>query len=119
MACSFVALPALADDYAETGELAKAVEVYQELSDKLMAWNPHTADDLRDATCLSRTWAALAALMSQLERKHEATQLIARRSEVCARWQEKLPDRVARDYLCSSSSPQSMQQEIAASDRKQ
>ena len=80
-----------ADDYAETGQLAKATEAYQELLDKLMAWKPDPLNDLRDATCLSRTWTALANLLRRSGRKDEALQLEAQRTELWNQWKGKLP----------------------------
>ena len=44
---------ASADEYAETGQTAKALAAYQELLSKLMAGKPDLQNDLRDATCIS------------------------------------------------------------------
>ena len=35
------------------------MEAYHQLLDKLMAWGPDLQNDLRDATCISRTWTPL------------------------------------------------------------
>jgi len=83
---------AQADDYAQTGETAKAVEAYQQLLDKLMAWKPDPQNDLRDATCISRTWTALADLLRRSGRKDEALQLEAQRAELWNQWNGKLPN---------------------------
>ncbi|MGD0567385.1 MAG: serine/threonine-protein kinase [Candidatus Sulfotelmatobacter sp.] len=85
-------LRASADDYAETGQTAKAVEAYQQLLDKLMAWNPDPQNDLRDAVCLSRTWTALAGLLRRSGRKDDALQLEAQREKLWNHWQDKLPN---------------------------
>jgi tetratricopeptide (TPR) repeat protein len=85
-------LRAEADDYAETGQTAKALEAYQQLLDKLMAWNPDPQNDLRDATCLSRTWTAIAGLLRRKGRKDQALQLEAERAELWSHWQDKLPN---------------------------
>jgi serine/threonine protein kinase len=81
-----------ADDYAETGETAKAIEAYQALLDKLMAWKPDPLNDLRDATCLSRTWTALANLLHRNGRKDEALQLEAQRTDLWNHWNGELPN---------------------------
>jgi serine/threonine protein kinase len=96
------AMRALADGYAETGESTKALEAYQELLDKLMAWNVRVENDLRDATCMSRTWAALASLMLEAGQKDKSVQLFARRADVCRRWRQKLPNnQPVLHYLCA------------------
>ncbi len=81
-----------ADDYAETGQLDKAISAYTKLLDKLMAWKPDPLNDLRDATCLSRTWTALANLLRRSGRKDEALQLEAQRTELWNHWNSKLPN---------------------------
>ena len=86
------ALRAQADEYAETGQTAKAVASYQELLDKLIAWKPHPQDDLRDATCISRTWTALADLLRRAGRTDEAKRLEAQRTELWDHWKAKLPN---------------------------
>jgi serine/threonine protein kinase len=84
-------LRAAADDYAETGQIDKAVATYQELLDKLMAWKPDL-HDLRDAMCLSRTWTALADLLRRTGRTQEAARLEAQRTELWNHWNGKLPN---------------------------
>jgi tetratricopeptide (TPR) repeat protein len=83
---------AQADDYAETGQTVKAIEAYRRLLDKLMAWKPDPLNDLRDATCLSRTWTALANLLRRSGQKDEAVQLEAQRADLWNRWNGKLPN---------------------------
>jgi serine/threonine protein kinase len=83
---------ASADDYAETGKTAQAVEAYRQLLDKLMAWNPDPQNDLRDAVCLSRTWTALADLLRRNGQKNEALQLETQREQLWNLWQDKLPN---------------------------
>lgn len=86
------ALRAQADDYAQTGQTAKAITAYQELLDKLMAWKPDLQNDLRDATCLSRTWTAEANLLRRAGRSDEANRLEAQRAELWNHWNGKLPN---------------------------
>jgi tetratricopeptide (TPR) repeat protein len=92
MSDTYDALRASADDYAETGEAMKAVEAYQQLLDKLMAWKPDVQNDLRDATCISRTWTALAELLRRAGRTGEAGRLEAQKTELWNHWKGKLPN---------------------------
>ncbi len=92
MSETYDALRAQADDYAQTGQTAKAIEAYQQLLDKMMAWTADPQNDLRDATCLSRTWTALAELLRRSGQKNEALQLEAQRSQLWNQWQGKLPN---------------------------
>jgi serine/threonine protein kinase/tetratricopeptide (TPR) repeat protein len=92
MSDTYDVLRAQADDYAQTGQTANAVAAYQQLLDKLMAWRPNPEGDLRNATCLSRTWTALADLLRLSGKKDEALQLEAQRAELWNHWQGKLPN---------------------------
>jgi len=86
------ALQAQADDYAETGQIIKAIGAYQELLAKLMAWKPDLEDDLRDATCIARAWTGLAILLRRGGRVDEAAQLEKQRAELFGHWKTKLPN---------------------------
>jgi hypothetical protein len=57
-----------------------------------MAWGPKPDDDLRDATCISRTWTALADLLRRLGRTEEAARLEAQRTALWNHWNGKLPN---------------------------
>lgn len=85
------ALRAQADDYAETGQAAKAIDAYGQLLGKIMAWGPDAQNDLRDATCISRAWTALADLLRRTGQIAEAKRLEAQRTELLNHWSEKLP----------------------------
>jgi serine/threonine protein kinase len=90
MSDAYDALRAQADDYTETGEVSKALDAYQQLLDKLMAWKPNPQNDLRDATCISRTWTALASLLRRTGRSQEADRLEAQRTDLWNEWNGKL-----------------------------
>jgi serine/threonine protein kinase len=92
MSNTYNALRAQADDYAETGQAAEATDVYRQLLDKIMACAPDPQNDLPDATCLSRTWSALAGLLRRTGRTEEAKRLEAQRSELWDHWNGKLPN---------------------------
>lgn len=86
------ALRAQADDYAQTGQANQAIDAYQQLLDKLIAWKPDPQNDLRDATCLSRTWTALADLLRRSGRAKDADGLVAQRTDLWNQWNSKLPN---------------------------
>ena len=92
MGGAYDVLRAAADDYAETGQTDTAILAYQALLDKLMAWKPNLQNDLRDATCISRTWTALADLLRQSGHTEEAARLEAQRTELWNHWNDKLPN---------------------------
>ena len=92
MSDTYDALRAQADDYAETGQTAEAIDAYRQLLDKMMAWGPDLQNDLRDATCLSRTWSALAGLLRRTGRTEEANRLEAQRTDLWNHWNGKLPN---------------------------
>lgn len=91
MSDAYHALQAQADHYSETGQTQKAIDTYQQLLAKLTAWGPKPDDDLRDATCISRTWTALADLLRRVGRTDEARRLEAQRTELWNHWTSKLP----------------------------
>jgi len=103
MSDTYHVLRALADEYAERGQTAEAAAAYQDLLDKLTAWKPHPETDLRDATCISRTWTALSDLLRHTGRAQDAAQLEGQRADLWKHWRVKLPN---GEYLLR----QSMQQ---------
>jgi len=92
MSDAYHALQAQADHYADTGQTQKAIDMYQQLLEKLRAWGPKPDEDLRDATCISRTWTALADLLRRVGRTDEAGRLEAQRTELWNHWKSKLPN---------------------------
>jgi serine/threonine protein kinase/tetratricopeptide (TPR) repeat protein len=92
MSDTYDVLRAQADHYAETGRASKAIESYQQLLAKMMAWHPDPQNDLRDATCISRTWTALVNLFRKVGRIGEAQHLEAQRAELWNHWTGTLPN---------------------------
>lgn len=88
---TYDALRARADDYAESGQSAQAIDAYRQLLDKMLAWKLHEQSDLRDATCVSRIWTALADLLGRTGHNEEAERLQAQRTDTWNQWNEKLP----------------------------
>jgi serine/threonine protein kinase len=82
---------AQADDYAETGQPIKAIELYQELRRKIMASNPDPENDLLNAAHISRLDVSLAALLRRAGRTDEATTLDGNRLQLWRHWESKLP----------------------------
>jgi tetratricopeptide (TPR) repeat protein len=103
MSDDYDVLRAQADDYAQTGQVNKAVETYQQLLQKLMAWKPDPRTDLRDAVCILRTWTALANLLRQAGRNEEAGSLEAQRADLRKHWNGRLPN---AEFLLRQSSSQ-------------
>ena len=92
MSDTYDALRAQADDYSQTGQAGKAIDAYRQLLGKIMAWGPDVQNDLRDATCISRTWTALAGLLRRADHTEEAKRLETQRTELWNHWDEKLPN---------------------------
>ena len=85
------AFRALADHEAETGNIPHALQVYQELLDRIGAAKPEPESSLDDATELSNVYAAMAAVQRRAKRADLAAALNARRLEIWRRWEQKLP----------------------------
>ncbi len=85
-------LRALADQYAASGQIAKAVETYQLLLGELIAWKPDIQNDLPYATCISRTWTALAKLLRRAGQADEAVRIEMQQAELWNHWKSKLPN---------------------------
>ncbi len=86
------ALFALADHLAETGESRQALEVYQDVLDKIMASKPEPQSDLRHAVTLSRIYGSLAALHSRVNQRDRGEELALLRLKLWRHWEAKLPN---------------------------
>ena len=87
----YAAVCALADHEAETGDPRRALEMYEQLLDRVMATGPDALGDLRDTPKLSRIYGALAALYRRSGDPASADVMNARRVELWSSWQRKLP----------------------------
>jgi tetratricopeptide (TPR) repeat protein/predicted Ser/Thr protein kinase len=84
------ALRALADHEADTGDVARAIQLYQGLLDGLRASaNPETS--LPSAVDLSHAYQSMAALHARNRRADLASALDSRRLELWRHWDRKLP----------------------------
>jgi tetratricopeptide (TPR) repeat protein len=86
------AMRALADHYAETGQLQQALEIYQELFGKIMASNPDPQNDLLNAAYVSRLHTSLVTLLRRMGMGDKAAPLEAGRLELWRHWDRKLPN---------------------------
>jgi tetratricopeptide (TPR) repeat protein len=89
---AYAVLCALGDHLVETDQPKRAAEVYQEILDKVSAYEPDPENDLRDAIKLSRIYQTLAALDRRIGRSSDASALDARRAGVWRYWKTKLPN---------------------------
>jgi tetratricopeptide (TPR) repeat protein len=86
------ALSALAAHEASTGNVVRALEIYQELLDKVDATGPKPESILQDAVPLSRIYAAKAALHQRAGQAELASTLDARRIDLWRHWERQLPN---------------------------
>lgn len=85
-------LCALADHEADTGSVARAIEVYQELLDRVGAASPKPDTTLQGTVHLSRIYEAKAALHRRAGQADLASALEARRLELWRHWERELPN---------------------------
>jgi hypothetical protein len=88
----YIALCALGDYEAEVSGPRGAVEIYEQLLDKVMAAKPEPLNDLRDAPRMSRLYEALAGLYRRAGNTARAESIEARRLELWRHWDNKLPN---------------------------
>jgi len=87
-----VAVRALADYYAASGQPAKAAESYLDLLAKVNESKPDPENDLSNAVHLSNAYAALAGILRQAHRAGEATSWEEARRKLWEHWDSKLPN---------------------------
>jgi serine/threonine-protein kinase len=86
-----VVLRAQADHLADTGELPRAVQVYEELLGKLMASKPVPQNDLSHAASLSGIYDALIGLYRRTGLHEKAASQSGVRLALWQQWDRKLP----------------------------
>jgi tetratricopeptide (TPR) repeat protein len=89
---AYTVLCARADDYAEGGDGRRAVEIYEQLLNKITASKPDPLTDLRDAAKLSQFYAALAGLYRRTHDSAKAENMDAQRRGIWRYWDRKLPN---------------------------
>jgi tetratricopeptide (TPR) repeat protein len=85
------ALRALADHEADTGNVPRALQIYQELLDRIAAAKPDPGVNLENATDLSNIYAAMAQVHRRAAQPDLAAALDSRRLELWRHWDQKLP----------------------------
>jgi tetratricopeptide (TPR) repeat protein len=86
------ALRALADFEVNNGNLARAMEIHQELLDRISAAKPNPENRLADAADLSRLYSSMAALQRRSGKADQASDLDTRRLKLWQHWERKLPN---------------------------
>ena len=86
-----VALRALADYEADTGNVPHAIEIYQKLVEQIMAARPKPEESLTDALRLSRIYESLASLHRRNGKTDQAQSLSALRLQLWQNWNRRLP----------------------------
>jgi len=86
------ALSALADHEADSGNIARAIEIYQGLLNRLTAASTKPETSIAFAVDLSRIYQSMAVLHRRHGRTDLASALDARRLELWRHWDRKLPN---------------------------
>ena len=87
----YTAVCAFADHEAATGHNRAALQLYEQLLDKVMATRPDPLGDLRDTPKIARIYAALAVLYRRSGNTAAADVMNAKRVELWRHWQQELP----------------------------
>lgn len=82
---------ALADYETEAGNTRRAVEIYEELLEKVMATHPDPFGDLRDTPKLSRIYESLSFLYGLTGSAEKASAMKSKRMDLWRHWQHELP----------------------------
>ncbi len=98
------AVVASADYEAQEGDPHHAVEIYEELLDKVMAAKPEPLTDLRDVPRLSLLYESLDRLYRRIGDGAKAESMESRRLELWRHWDRKLPNNafVRRQFEAAS-----------------
>jgi len=85
------ALAAQADYEADTGNVPRALQLYQELLDRTAGSKPGPEISLEDAMDRSGIYTGMAAVQRRAGHSEPASALDERRLELWRRWEKKLP----------------------------
>jgi serine/threonine protein kinase len=89
---AYMAVCALADHAAETGDLRRAMTIYQELLGKILASRPRPETLLTDAVSMSRVYTVIARLGQRAARHDLASAMESQRLKLWQHWNSKLPN---------------------------
>ncbi len=84
-------LRALGDYEAETGDPRRALAIYQQLLEKVMASKPNVLNDLRDTPKLASIYGALSHLYRLAGDLSQAESVKSQRVELWRHWKQVLP----------------------------
>ena len=88
----FTALRAQAEYEADLGEPRRALDLYEQLFEKVMAAKPDALNDLRETPRLSDLYKALAQLYRRTGDTQKAEGMEDRRLDLWRQWERKLPN---------------------------
>jgi len=88
---ALIALRGQADYEADLGDRRRAVRMYEQLQQKVMASKPNPTGDLRDAAKLSTIYRALADVYRKAGNLHDAETTDGHRLELWRHWDHELP----------------------------
>jgi tetratricopeptide (TPR) repeat protein len=100
------ALRALADHEAETGNVARGIEIYQGLLDRLAAGGIKPEIKLAEAMDLSNIYGSIAALYRRSGRTDLASAFEKRRLELWRHWDRQLPNNPFVQRQIAAAQPQ-------------
>lgn len=86
------ALRALAEYTAGSGSLAKGIETYQQLLERILASKPKPESELSDANDISNLYASVAGLYTRTGKFAAANEFQTRRLDLWQQWDRKLPN---------------------------
>ncbi len=89
---TFAALIALADYDLSQNEPQRAIDIYEELLQKVLASKPDVVMDLRDANGVGRLYKALIAVYRSNGDSGKANAMESRRIALWRQWDHKLPN---------------------------
>jgi len=88
----YVVSSAMADYEAEQGDPHRAVEMYEQLLDRVMAAKPEPLTDLKEAPRFSFLYETLAVLYRRTGEVDKAKAMEAQRLQLWRQWDQKLPN---------------------------
>jgi hypothetical protein len=86
------ALRGLADDEADNGHVSRAIDIYQDLLQRILAAKPKPEDSLADTARLSHLYSSSSALYQRAGKADVASALDTRRMALWQHWVRHLPD---------------------------
>ncbi|MBS1829486.1 MAG: serine/threonine protein kinase [Acidobacteria bacterium] len=86
-------LRSAADHYADTGDLQHAIQLHQELLEKILASKPDPEHNLRHAKTVAAIYASLAEAHHKNGQEEESRNWSGRRLALWQQWDQRLPNK--------------------------